>query len=227
MSQFNLDTPLNPYTKTGAVLASDLSSWRDSIHSTRSGTTTPSYAQTGTMWVDTTTNPWVLKMYDGANDIVIGTLNTTTDKFIPGVDAVTLFNDIKQAGSVTTTGVVELATLAETIAGTVGDKVVTSQGLASGLTLTTNGEWEFPGGFILKWGYGYISGQQFLSPASAAITFGTSFPTLCGAVVTTPIGTSGAGKSDFWGVTNLSTTGFTQWSLYDDPHNFYYMAVGY
>lgn len=47
-----------------------------------SGTSRPSYAQAGTFWIDTTTNPWVLKQFTGTNDIVIGTLDQTGLVFV-------------------------------------------------------------------------------------------------------------------------------------------------
>jgi hypothetical protein len=46
-----------------------------------SGTSRPSYAVAGTLWLDTTATPWVLKMYDGADDISIGTVNATSNAF--------------------------------------------------------------------------------------------------------------------------------------------------
>lgn len=47
------------------------------------GSTAPSEAQAGTTWLDNVTNPFVLKIYDGTDWIVMGTLNTTTNTFIP------------------------------------------------------------------------------------------------------------------------------------------------
>jgi hypothetical protein len=48
---------------------------------THSGTSRPSYAVAGTLWLDTISTPWVLKMYDGADDISIGTVNASTNAF--------------------------------------------------------------------------------------------------------------------------------------------------
>lgn len=48
-----------------------------------SGSTRPSYAQAGTMWLDTTTNPWLLKVFDNTDDITLGSINTTTNAFTP------------------------------------------------------------------------------------------------------------------------------------------------
>lgn len=41
----------------------------------------PAEAQAGTMWLDNTTNPYNLKIYDGTDWISMGTLNTSTNTF--------------------------------------------------------------------------------------------------------------------------------------------------
>ena len=46
-----------------------------------SGSSRPTYAVTGTLWLDTTGTPWILKMYDGADDISVGTVNASTNAF--------------------------------------------------------------------------------------------------------------------------------------------------
>lgn len=43
--------------------------------------TAPSEAQAGTIWLDSTTNPYVLKIYDGADWIIMGYMNTSTNTF--------------------------------------------------------------------------------------------------------------------------------------------------
>lgn len=45
------------------------------------GATAPTYAIAGTPWIDDTASPWVLKIYDGADWIVVGTINSTTNTF--------------------------------------------------------------------------------------------------------------------------------------------------
>ena len=46
-----------------------------------SGSSRPTYAVAGTLWLDTTGTPWILKMYDGADDISVGTVNASTNAF--------------------------------------------------------------------------------------------------------------------------------------------------
>jgi hypothetical protein len=48
---------------------------------THSGASRPSYAVAGTLWLDTSGTPWILKIYDGADDVSIGTVNATTNQF--------------------------------------------------------------------------------------------------------------------------------------------------
>lgn len=43
--------------------------------------TAPSEAQPGTIWLDNTSNPFVLKIYDGTDWIIMGYMNTTTNAF--------------------------------------------------------------------------------------------------------------------------------------------------
>lgn len=60
-----------------------LEPWRDSLHSSHSGTSRPSYAAAGMLWMDTSATPWRLKMFDGTDDIVAGSFNISTNVFTP------------------------------------------------------------------------------------------------------------------------------------------------
>ena len=80
MSQFDFGT-INPDTKSGSGLASDLNSWRDALHSMHRGSTRPTYAVQGMMWIDDTANPWLIKMYSGTADTVLASFNPTTGVF--------------------------------------------------------------------------------------------------------------------------------------------------
>lgn len=82
MSQFdfgNLESPL-----PGSVFINDnLEPWRDALYSMHSGTSRPPYAVDGLVWRDITTNPWNIYLFDGADDVLIGTVDTTTHVFTP------------------------------------------------------------------------------------------------------------------------------------------------
>ena len=73
----NLESPLNGTNFFNTYLEP----WRDALHTMHSGSSRPLYAVAGTMWLDTTTTPWVVKVFDGTDDISIGTINATTNLF--------------------------------------------------------------------------------------------------------------------------------------------------
>jgi len=222
MTQFNLDTPINAATKTGSVLASDLSAWRDSLHTSHNGTSRPSYAQNGMVWTNFTPGNPVVYMVDGANDIVLGVIINATNRFIPGASAATLFGDIKQGATTESAGVLEIATGPEALAGTDNARAVTSLGLASGQTKASTGHTTLPGGIIMNWGSGTCPGE-----GSQARTFNLTFPNNIWSLVTSPVGTaSGGGSQDFWGYDLLTTAGFTQYNKYNGEHDFTYIALG-
>lgn len=76
----DLESPL-----TGAeFINSKLEPWRDAVHTMHSGSSRPSYAVAGLMWLDTTTSPWVLKMFNGiSDDMPIGYFDPTAKTFFP------------------------------------------------------------------------------------------------------------------------------------------------
>ncbi len=57
--------------------------------SNHSGNSRPSYAVAQMIWVDTTTTPWVINMFDGSDDISLGTVNASTNTFTPSVVTMT------------------------------------------------------------------------------------------------------------------------------------------
>lgn len=80
MSQHNIDFSENP---SGAELMDDyLDTLQENNYTCNSGTERPSYAKAGTMWLDISQTPWSLKLYDGADDIIIGRFNPVSNEFI-------------------------------------------------------------------------------------------------------------------------------------------------
>jgi hypothetical protein len=82
MSQFDYGT-IDPTTKSGSALAGDLNSFRDALHSTHKGPAAPSYAVAGLRWIDDTGDPWLLKVYDGADWIIEAVIDTTNNVSYP------------------------------------------------------------------------------------------------------------------------------------------------
>ena len=85
MAQYDFGT-IDPNTKSGTALASDLNSWRNALHSTHGGATAPSYLVAGMLWADTTSANYELKMYDGAQWIVIAVIDATNNVARVAVD---------------------------------------------------------------------------------------------------------------------------------------------
>jgi hypothetical protein len=86
MAQYSFGT-INPNTKSGTALATDLNSWRDAVNSTHSGSSAPSYLVPAMLWADTTSANYELKMYDGAQWINVAVLDATNDVARVAVDS--------------------------------------------------------------------------------------------------------------------------------------------
>lgn len=99
MSQKTINFADNPY---GEELLDDyLAPLQNNILTSNSGESRPAYAQQGTKWLDISSTPWLLKMYDGTNDVTLGTVNPSTHLFTPAgltdvVDYTNITNCITQ-----------------------------------------------------------------------------------------------------------------------------------
>jgi hypothetical protein len=86
MAQYDFGT-IDPNTKSGTALATDLNSWRSALHSTHSGATAPSYLVPAMLWADTTSANYELKMYDGAQWITVAIMDATNNTARVAVDS--------------------------------------------------------------------------------------------------------------------------------------------
>ena len=86
MSQYDFGT-IDPNTKSGTALATDLNSWRNALHSTHGGSTAPSYITAGMLWLDTTSANYELKLYDGAQSITVAIIDATNNVSRVAVDS--------------------------------------------------------------------------------------------------------------------------------------------
>jgi len=98
------------------------------------GAEPPSYAEAGTLWLDDSAAPWLLKWYDGTGWIVQGALNTTAEEFTPFIGGAALGD-----ASESVRGLVRRASNAEAEAGENTEKYITPAQLA-----------EFGGGNFLE-----------------------------------------------------------------------------
>jgi len=58
--------------------------WRDALHSLHKGPTRPPYAAAGMLWLqEIASSEWRLWLFDGADDIQVGTVNPTANTFLP------------------------------------------------------------------------------------------------------------------------------------------------
>lgn len=71
-----------------------LEPWRDALHTLHRGNARPSYVQSGMQWIDDSTTPWVLKVFQGSDDIVMGTLDPSTLDFVPSGVTIPTAEDI-------------------------------------------------------------------------------------------------------------------------------------
>lgn len=84
MPQF--DFPLiDPNVTSGTELADYLNGWSAAVESSHSGAARPTYAPPGMLWIDTSggAGNWLLKAFDGADDVTIGKIDTTANGFTP------------------------------------------------------------------------------------------------------------------------------------------------
>lgn len=91
--------------------------------------------------------------------------------------AATAFSNLKQAATTSATGVVELATDAEAMAGTDTTRAVTPSNLASAKSYATSGYQKLPGGLIMQWGRSANLGDLVAGAQTLSLTFPLAFPT--------------------------------------------------
>lgn len=77
MSQYdfgNLESPLS-----GAdLIDTHLEPWRNALHTSHSGSSRPSYASAGMIWVNNSTTPYVVNYFDGSNDTPFMSVDPST-----------------------------------------------------------------------------------------------------------------------------------------------------
>ena len=147
--------------------------------------------------------------------------------------AAAAFGVLKQDATTSATGVVELATDAETQTGTDTARAITPSSLFSafGRSLTTNGYQKFPGGLILQWGL-YNNSDAYLSEGAITVNLPISFPTaaLCGMATgrNSTQATTGGTAAEIVSISTTQITLFVQAHASGDTTNgIYWMALGY
>ncbi|MDP2206394.1 MAG: hypothetical protein Q8K65_08815 [Alphaproteobacteria bacterium] len=73
--------------KSGLVYRQEDNDGKKALLSHHKGAGAPSYAEAGTLWLDDSATPWRLKLFDGSDWIVMGTLHAGNNSFLPYVGA--------------------------------------------------------------------------------------------------------------------------------------------
>jgi hypothetical protein len=80
MSQAN---PAIGADKTGLAYRQEDNDGKKALLTHHKGAGAPSYAEAGILWLDDSTTPWKLNLYDGADWIVLGSVNAASNAFLP------------------------------------------------------------------------------------------------------------------------------------------------
>jgi len=69
--------------KSGLTYRQEDNDGKKALLNHHKGATAPDYAEAGMLWLDDSATPWALKMSDGADWIIVGTINAGTNAFQP------------------------------------------------------------------------------------------------------------------------------------------------
>jgi len=84
----NVFADIDPATKTGTQLATDLNNFKDSLLSSHLGTSSPTYSVEGTLWMDNTSSNLIAYVEDtGSNDVPIFQIDATNNVARVAMDA--------------------------------------------------------------------------------------------------------------------------------------------
>lgn len=84
----NSDALVNFGAGTKNVFCAPSAAMLQGILDTFIGTSRPAFAPAGFKWIDNTAEPWLHKLYDGADDIVTGKIDPTNNKAWPAVGTI-------------------------------------------------------------------------------------------------------------------------------------------
>lgn len=94
-------TPIITANQPGATYRGLDNDGKQALLNHHKGASAPSYAEAGTIWLDDTSTPWSLKMYDGADWIVFAKFNATTNavELFHGTASLRVLNHATDTGS--------------------------------------------------------------------------------------------------------------------------------
>lgn len=135
MSQYDFGNLESPVSGT-ELINTHFEPWRDALHSMHKGSSRPSYAVAGMIWVDDTTTPWLVKMFDGSDDITLGQVDATSNWFKPSGTSIYAGSAGGTANAITLTPTIPLTSYA---AGVVYQFLVTANSTSSTVTINISG----------------------------------------------------------------------------------------
>lgn len=116
MSQAN---PTIGADKTGLAYRQEDNDGKKALLTHHKGAAAPAYAEAGLLWLDDSMTPWKLKLHDGADWIVLGSVNAGTNAFLPylGTAAFKQVNFAADTGTVNTAAIAPIPAVAAYTAG--------------------------------------------------------------------------------------------------------------
>lgn len=135
MTQAHIGTTTSPLSGTN-FLDNILPPAMAAILSSHAGPSRPAYASASMLWVNNSTDPWILNMFDGTStDIALGTISPASGKFTPS--GVSFFGGTA-AGTANAQTLAPAPALTTLPAGTSYDFIVANTNTAAGPTLKIN-----------------------------------------------------------------------------------------
>ncbi len=143
----------------------------------------------------------------------------------------TNLTSLARAATTDQAGNVELATVAETVAGTATNLAVTPEGVSEAITETTSsfefdftqaaeGRYEFPGGLLAQWGY------QTIAASTTTITWPVAFQTIYTVYATDRSDSVPGGRDQTTGLNAAPTATSAEFTTNTGIAGFYWLALG-
>lgn len=107
--------------KSGLTYRQEDNDGKKALLNHHKGSSAPGYAEAGTLWLDDAATPWLLKIHDGSDWIVLGSINASSNAFQPyqGAGALRFVNYASDTGSADAYAVAPVPAIAAYAAGQV------------------------------------------------------------------------------------------------------------
>lgn len=168
MAQSDYGNPASPFS--GTQLNNRIRDWRDALHTLHRGTSRPSYAQAGMMWIrEISGTQWEVLLYDGADDILIATVNPTTNISKPAIPSAAIGTTQIAAGAVTEEKLAPGLPFLPTSGGTLTGPLNVAAGASNGIRVAGDTNTAIVQSATSTWSV-RTGGSERLSVSNTAIT---------------------------------------------------------